>query len=119
MKFKLFIFMFFLCAIVLISVMAIRPFKSEESKANVWIDRNKGLGRAHSDDIDWVGSGTWGGWGGSKEEGGERENNGSGWEGAENEAPGWGGGEENEGSSWGGGNEGPEEDGRGFENGDR
>ncbi|CAK8538386.1 unnamed protein product [Lathyrus sativus] len=138
MKFKPFIFMFFLCAIFLISVVAIRPFKSgaiEESKT-------KGLGRGHSDDVDWVGSGTWGGWGGPREErvegheGGSEEggNEESGWggegprdEGGErreggseeggNEGSGWGG-EENEGSGWGGGNEGPEEDGS-VENGDR
>ncbi|CAI8586421.1 unnamed protein product [Vicia faba] len=66
MKFKPFIFMFFPCAIVFLSVVAISPLKSgaiEESKTKIWIDRNEGLGRGHSDDIDWVGSGTWGGWG--------------------------------------------------------
>ncbi|KAI5433949.1 hypothetical protein KIW84_020978 [Lathyrus oleraceus] len=99
MKFKPVIFMFFLCAIVLISVVAaIRPFKSgaiEESK-------RKGLGRGHSDEVDWVGSGTWGGWGGPREEEG---------------------GEGHEGGSEEGGNEGPEEEeeeeGGSVENGDR
>ncbi|CAL5190207.1 unnamed protein product [Lathyrus oleraceus] len=107
MKFKPVIFMFFLYAIVLISVAAaIRPFKSgaiEESK-------RKGLGRGHSDDVDWVGSGTWGGWGGPREEeGGERH------EGGSEE-----GGERHEGGSEEGGNEGPEEEEEGgsVENGD-
>ncbi|XP_050907664.1 uncharacterized protein LOC127121112 [Lathyrus oleraceus] len=137
MKFKPVIFMFFLCAIVLISVVAaIRPFKSgaiEESK-------RKGLGRGHSDEVDWVGSGTWGGWGGPREEeGGEGHEGGSeeggneesGWGGERheggseqggNEESGWGG-ERHEGGSEEGGNEGPEEEeeeeGGSVENGDR
>ncbi|CAJ2653513.1 nodule-specific glycine-rich protein 1I [Trifolium pratense] len=97
MKIKSFIFVFFLCAIILVSVVAIRPSKfgkqfdaTEEFKTKVGVDGNGG---GHGD---WVGSGTWGGWGGGggeedKEHGGESGDEHEGdWNGSENEAPGWG-----------------------------
>ncbi|GAU18176.1 hypothetical protein TSUD_248770 [Trifolium subterraneum] len=100
MKIKSFIFVFFLCAIIFISVVATRPSKfekqfgaTEESKTKDGIDGNGGWRRGH-DNGDWVGSGTWGGWGGGgggedkeheEETGDEHEGD---WEGKENEAPG-------------------------------
>ncbi|CAL5190219.1 unnamed protein product [Lathyrus oleraceus] len=90
MKTKYFNFMFFLLVTILISVVAITSSKCEkqsdaieESKSKNWIDRIKGLGGEHGGGVDWVGSGTWGGWGGPREEGGEGQEERS--EGGENE----------------------------------
>ncbi|KAI5433940.1 hypothetical protein KIW84_020974 [Lathyrus oleraceus] len=86
MKTKYFNFMFFLLVTILISVVAITSSKSdaiEESKSKNWIDRIKDHGGEHGGGADWVGSGTWGGWGGPREEGGEGQEERS--EGGENE----------------------------------
>ncbi|KAL5101781.1 hypothetical protein RYX36_006108 [Vicia faba] len=70
----------------MISVVAISSSK---------FDAIKGHGREHGDGIDWVGSGTWGGWGGPREERGEGQEERS--EGGENEEPGEGNRERYEG----------------------